>query len=162
MMNRLLRESYLKADNSLFQHKRVKEKMTMLSKVLKYGAISIVMFVLGLIAAAALLIWVVWDGFTAPPECVLLAEEAGMPSEVVLYLADPHNISTRDKLIIRSALEITETDDLCAWIDQQPLATVKQLAEQLRTLKADTLTIPTAIPDSEEIKSKALDLLKRE
>ena len=85
-----------------------------------------------------------------------------MPSEIVLYLADPHNISTRDKLIIRSALEITQTDDLCAWIEEQPLTAVKGLAEQLRALKADTLTIPTAIPDSEELKGRALELLKRE
>ncbi len=134
----------------------------MLRSILKYGAITIVAFVIGIIAAAALLIWVVWDGFTAPPECVALAEEAGMPSEVVLYLADPHNVSTRDKLIIRSALEITQTDDLCAWIEQRPLTAVKNLAEQLRALKADNLTIPTAIPDSEEIKGRALDLLKRE
>lgn len=134
----------------------------MLRGILKYGAITIVAFVVGIIAASALLVWVVWDGFTAPPECVSLAEEAGMPSEVVLYLADPHNVSTRNKLIIRSALEITQTDDLCAWIEQQPLTAVKGLAERLRAIKADSLTIPTAIPDSEEIKDKALDLLKRE
>ena len=137
--------------------------------MLKYGVITIVAFVVGIIAAAALLVWVVWDGFTAPPdgftappECVSLAEEVGMPFEVVLYLADPHNVSTRDKLIIRSALEITQTDDLCAWIEQQLIAAVKGLAEQLRAFKAEALTIPTAIPDSEEVKGRALDLLKRE
>lgn len=134
----------------------------MFRSVLKYGAITIVAFVIGIIAAAGLLVWVVWDGLTAPPECVSLAEEAGMPSEVVLYLADPHNVSTRDKLIIRSALEITQTDDLCAWIEQQPLTAVKGLAERLRAIKDDSLAIPTAVPDSEEIKDKALDLLKRE
>ena len=136
--------------------------MNILRGILKYGAITISAFIVGIIVAASLLIWVVWDGFTAPPECVSLSEEAGMPSEIVLYLADPHNVSTRDKLIIRSALEITQTDDLCAWIEEQPLTAVKGLAGQLRALQADTLTIPTAIPDSEEIKGRALDLLKRE
>lgn len=136
--------------------------MTILRGILKYGAIATIAIVVGIIAAAALVVWVVWDGFTAPPECVSVAEEAGMPSEVVSYLADPHNVSTRNKLVIRSALEITQTDDLCAWIEQQPLSAVKSLAEQLRSVDVGNLTIPTSMPDSEDIKGRALEIINKE
>lgn len=93
--------------------------------------------ILALVVIAGSIVWVVWDGLTSPPECVSLAEEAGLPSEIVDYLKDPDHLTLKQKVIVRGALEITNTDDLCSWIEEQPLSAVKELAAQLKSLAED-------------------------
>ena len=102
-------------------------------KVVIFGVIGVLAFVV----ITGSIVWVAWDGLTSPPECISLAEEAGLPTEIVDYLKDPDHLTLNQKITVRSALEITNTDDLCSWIEEQPLSAVKELAEQLKALAQD-------------------------